>query len=534
MLNENQTLLTMDKVASYRRKSREDKNKQVASLGEQEVEVKKIADARGLTIIQDFKEEKSGKISGVRKEFYTLLEKVKSGEINTIICWKADRLARNGSDGGQVIELVDNRKLKIITSDTTYTRENSMFLWLEFMSSTKLSKDISDNVIRNNESKLKNGIYPGKSPLGYRFDPNKLKGQKDHIPAYNHAQLREFIVMMLTGNYNVKQALELMTAKGLRGRKGQPVSYTSGHVFLKNIFNTGMFTYKGELYQGIHTPLLTLNEYHQLQKIITKGSQAKHDPLWFMNKLFTCRKCGTAISGYKRPKTYKNGKTATWYYTKHSSKVSCPEKSMTAEELNTEFKARVGSMKFTPRFIEWMRAAVKYQNKHQIQIVHKEHELLTKRLIQVRDDLNKVFDKKAEGYYTNRPELYEEDKAKYLKQEKLLQEEMQGDKTKFYRELMEDKVSFIERFERLAKSEHPGIKRRLAKILGSNLTIQDRHLMLDPKKSFIALQKIQYRVEQKLRMIEPKTMEDKNSVETQTPPLKDGVDDQYRVRESNP
>lgn len=204
-----------------------------------------------------------------------------------------------------------------------------------------------------------------------------------------------------------------------------------------------MYIYNDELYNnGIHKPLLRLTEYDRLQKIITKGRQAKHDPLWFKKKLFTCRVCGTAISGYKRTKKYKNGETGLWYYTKHSSKVSCSEKSMTAKELNNEFKAKVGSMKFTPRFIE--------------------------------------------------------------------------------------------KFERLAKSEYPGIKRRLAKIVGSNLTIQDRHLMIDSKKSFIALQKIQYRLESELSLIEPQDQADNTNTTTQTPPLKGDATLQYRVRESNP
>lgn len=41
--------------------------------------------------------------------------------------------------------------------------------------------------------------------------------------------------MMLTGNYGVEQALEIMTAKGLRGRKGKPISSTKAHIFLKDI-----------------------------------------------------------------------------------------------------------------------------------------------------------------------------------------------------------------------------------------------------------------------------------------------------------
>lgn len=530
------------------RKSQEPEDRQVTSNEDQKECCQLIAKGicgKELPESNIFSDSKTAKIAGFRPGFnrmkHIIEEAIRRNIKVILICWDCKRLARNGEEGGFLVDRVGRDEINIITdTQGSYDDKNFFMLFVYFGVGAQESKNVSDGVKRNNDYKTRRGIYSGKSPLGYKYDPNKFKGEKDHIPNLNFTRLREWIEMLLTGDFEVKQSLDIMTARGLQGNKGKPISLTNAYTFLHSIFNTGMFQVRSGrnkgIYQGTHKPLLSMSEYNQLQKLISKGKQSKQEALWFMGELFHCESCGSAITGYRRIKKYKNGKSGVWYYAKCTNKKgNCTEKGgIPLQDLNDYIKTNLKAMKFTPRFIEWLRKAVKKQNKTEIDQVTKDHELLTKKINNVRDELNKVFDKKAEGFYINRPELYEEEKNKILKQEQLLLGEMSGDKTKFYRGLMEDKVDFIEKMERLTQSNNPVIKRMLIKIIGSNLTIGNKKIIVEPKKSFIALQKLQNQVEKELSIIEPMHQLKGIVTKAQTDDIELNITTRYRVRESNP
>ena len=113
------TIEIMDKGFDYARKSSEDKNKQIQSINDQLRELRKFRENRTdlpLVLTEPFTEEKSAKVSGVRNAFYQMLKRIVLGEANCIYTWRADRLARNGSDGGKIIEMVDNGLIKKIVT----------------------------------------------------------------------------------------------------------------------------------------------------------------------------------------------------------------------------------------------------------------------------------------------------------------------------------------------------------------------------------------------------------------------------------
>ena len=94
-----------NKYFLYARKSTEAEDRQVASIDDQIREMKKIAQERGFKIVQIFQESQSAKKVG-RPIFNSMIERIEKGEAEGIICWKADRLARNMVDGGLLIDIL--------------------------------------------------------------------------------------------------------------------------------------------------------------------------------------------------------------------------------------------------------------------------------------------------------------------------------------------------------------------------------------------------------------------------------------------
>ena len=103
-----------NKYALYCRKSTEDSSRQILSLDSQEKEMLKLAETLELDIVQVFRESKSAKKPDNRPQFSELINLIKKGKIDGIICWKIDRLSRNPIDSATIQWLLQQNQLKII------------------------------------------------------------------------------------------------------------------------------------------------------------------------------------------------------------------------------------------------------------------------------------------------------------------------------------------------------------------------------------------------------------------------------------
>ena len=80
--------LTKLRYALYVRRSTEDKNKQVRSLGDQIKECRKFAKDNDLHIIgEPLKEKKSAKRAGQRKVFDQMLQDIRNKKYDAILSW---------------------------------------------------------------------------------------------------------------------------------------------------------------------------------------------------------------------------------------------------------------------------------------------------------------------------------------------------------------------------------------------------------------------------------------------------------------
>lgn len=487
-------LENMESLAvSYCRKSEEDKKRQVLSLDDQLEECNKLIDDHSLTLIAPhFKEEKSAKKAGVRVEFYRMLNLVQSGRAKTIVCWEASRLARNAKDGGELIYLVDNAGVKIITPYTQYDSSNSFMLFMEFAMSTDFSKKLSLNVKRGLESKVAKGIRPGLTPLGY-INVGEIKGEKNiEIDPKRYELCTRWWRMMLKGKYTVEQSLEEITGMGLRDRREDKISRTTAFKFFHNIFYAGYFSYLGQIHKGVQKAMITLDEFNRVQDTITGKFGGKYRQKTERNPLplsgfIKCGECGATITCDRRIKHYKNGTSQefAWYRCKKNRGSQCTQKYLQADKLEGQARTFINNLELDPRFIDWIKAVLRRRNKEEFDFDRKQRELLTKRLQSLSERKETVYGMKIDGLYS--PEEYKQKVSEILKEEVNIKDQLNSDRISYWGQVIDDILNFATQILELFNSGDSYTKRMVLQILGSDLKLKDKKLYIEAKSAFIFL-----------------------------------------------
>jgi hypothetical protein len=232
-----------------------------------------------------------------------MIRRIERGEAQAILAWHPDRLARNSIDGGRVIYLLDTGKLRDLCFGN-FSFENSsqgkFMLSILFGYSKYYVDNLSENVKRGNRAKREQGWLPGIAPVGYLNDPIA----RTIIPDPERFDLvKKLWSLMLTGNYSAKSLWRLATSEwGLTSVKrkrigGGPLALSSFYHMLGSPFYAGLIVHDAKVYQGKHSPMITLNEFDKVQRILQRPGRPKPKGHAFpLTGLMKCGDCGLAIT----------------------------------------------------------------------------------------------------------------------------------------------------------------------------------------------------------------------------------------------
>ena len=335
----------------YARKSSEAKEKQIASIPDQNKECEDYADRNELKIKYRLQEEKSAYKPNRREKFNEMVALIKSGKANAILTWKPDRITRNPLEGGIVVQLLQDGWLKEIRTPQgdTYNQETShLILQLNFGMANEYSRVLSQNVKRGLKHKYTRGEYPGNKIYGY----NQIgeKGTKNLVPhAFLAPLIRRMFDLSATGNYSYGHLANWLYDNGLKsGRSGKAFSKAQMERMLRQSSYYGYFKRDGELFKGKYEPLITKELFDRTQKALTDRSKP-HINTWedtSYNGLVRCPDCGCAITMTVKTKHYKETNRTAQYYYLHCTRRrgNCTQSAVTIAEFEEMVIQRVGDM----------------------------------------------------------------------------------------------------------------------------------------------------------------------------------------------
>ncbi len=299
----------------YLRKSGEGEDQQVQSIERQQDEVDKLTKRLGITVLKFFSESKSAKSPNNRPEFTEMIKRITKGEANGIVCWHLSRLSRNPLEWGIIQQLLADRKiLSIQTRDREYLPDdNQIIMSVESGGTSQYSRDLSKSVKSGLERKLKNGIAPISAPLGYLNTKQQEHGSNSIIvDPQRFPIIRKMWDMMLDGICSPPQIRDIANKDwGLRTRVakirgGKPISRSTIYRIFTDPFYAGLFYYKGKLHQGIHEPMITMDEFDKVQIMLGRDGKPRPKQHFFTyTGMMTCGECGCAITACEKDKIIK-------------------------------------------------------------------------------------------------------------------------------------------------------------------------------------------------------------------------------------
>jgi DNA invertase Pin-like site-specific DNA recombinase len=304
------------KIAKYRRKSSEDEDRQVASLADQAVALDEVAGRFRIhpsQVVADFGESRSAKLSHARPEFQKMVEMIERGKANAILAWHPDRLSRNLGDVDTLVRLMESGKLTAIITPQYMFGNTPLekYILISECTRAKLENDNKGvNTRRGLIGKVRKGWRPGPARIGYLNDTTKPHGERDLVPdPERFDKVKRLLHLFLTGNYSVrilrKIAKEqlLLRTRQTRRRGGKPLSLSHVYCLLTEPFYCGKFWWKSQetgekvLHQGKHPPMITEDEFWQIQAILGKQPRPQPIRLFFAyTALMACGECGAAIT----------------------------------------------------------------------------------------------------------------------------------------------------------------------------------------------------------------------------------------------
>ena len=468
----------------YARKSTDDADRQIRSIEDQLAEDRELATKGDFKVVDVLLEKQSAKKPG-RPVFNQMLARIERGEANGIIAWHPDRLARNMLDGGRIIHLLDTgviNELKFPTMDFQPTSQGKLTLALLFGMSKYYVDALGENIKRGQRQKVKNGIWPQMSPVGYLND----KQARQIIPDPERATLvRKMFELYSTGFYTLDQMTDAAQKLGLtnptkRKYNGQPLKRAQIHRLLRNPIYYGTFCYRGEHYEGKHEPIITKALFDQCQEVRIRKSQPKvHDRLkpYLYRGIFHCGECGCFV-------TTETQKGNNYLRCTKRVKKDCTQPYVREEKIAEQIEEVLAFASRSDEDADWVIRELKADQQKDADASHEAEEKIKLELRETEAKLDRLMVGYLDKLFGS--DEYKENKNRLLSQKQELTERLAAS-VKNRATRFEPAISFVLDLKTAKKLVLDGNRERqrdFLKKVGSNLQLVNRTLRFVPRHAW--------------------------------------------------
>jgi len=293
-----------------------------------------------------------------------LLSDIKNGAVDFVIVYKIDRLTRSPKDFYQLIEVFEQNNVSFISVTERFDTStpagrllrNIMLTFAQFERELA-SERTKDKMLE----RAKKGLFGGgASPFGYKRIEKKL------VVVPEQAQIVRQIYDTYCQTGSLFKTYEAVKKAGILNRTGKP--FTKGDLanILRKVVYTGKLTHNSEIYQGIHEPIISNEQFEQAQELHKKKAKAKWPPAknYLFPGLVTCKECGSTMSPTYTNKLKKNKRKRYYFYrctcTHKRDWTSCPTRQVSATRLDAYVVQNLARIAGDQQYLESLSFKLKH------------------------------------------------------------------------------------------------------------------------------------------------------------------------------
>ncbi|MCU6798037.1 recombinase family protein [Paenibacillus sp. WQ 127069] len=241
-----------------------------------------------------------------------MLEDLKSGKFDAIVVHKLDRLTRNISDLYDLVELVNKKNIKLVSTSEnidTSTPMGRMFVYLLGIFAQMFRENLSEEVKKGLTERAEQGFRNAFAPYGYEMNE---KGELDIVP--DQAEfIREVFQLLIEKKNGYHTIAKILNKKNVPGLRGGIFHGSTIEQILKNHTYTGKNHWKLKdkpeseriIRDASHDAIIDQETFDKAQDIIgrrSRGELSRSSYDYPFSTIIRCDRCGGPYHGLMMPK----------------------------------------------------------------------------------------------------------------------------------------------------------------------------------------------------------------------------------------
>ncbi len=378
------------------------------------VEIKNSSTGEDWRTVATYREEgKSGKNTD-RPEYQHMIQDIKNGKVNAILCTKIDRISRSLMDFYHFHELLEEYEVTFISLNENWDTSTPIgrFALKITLAAAELEREQTASRTREKmQWRAEQGLSSGGQILGYDIDPDN-----PGILKVNEEEKK--LVMLIFETYvkekSFMRVANIINAKGYRtksytSRRGQVhggTKFIDTHVsrVLQNPYYIGKVVHKGNCYDGKHKPIVPEELFEKVQRIIQSNQvkqsrgrkHTKH--LFILQGLVRCGECNAFMTPYF---VYNHERKPYFYYTctktQHLGNKEFRMSSVPAAALEDVIVKRLVQLKEDPNLVSEMVQNATAQSSGFLQELTEAKDRLSEHRGSIEQRINTLVESLADG-----------------------------------------------------------------------------------------------------------------------------------------
>ncbi|MCM1059812.1 MAG: recombinase family protein [Eubacterium sp.] len=328
--NSQKTKEGIRKTALYIRVSTDAQYEEGYSVDAQKEKLKQFCKLRDITNYEFYIDGGWSGSNIVRPEMQRLIKEIKEGRVEAVVVYKLDRLSRSQKDTIFLLEDIfipnDCNFISLNENFDTTTPYGKAMIGILSVFAQLERENIRERTRMGMYERVKSGLWMGggRIPFGYDYNP-----AKNTLVPNEHAEDVKKIFELYLNGYSCYELSQMFHAVA---------NDTHIRNILSRITYCGKIEYNGEMFDGIHEPLISQELYDKTQLELQKRSNKNIvKSQYLLTGFIYCGKCGAKM----RYQKWSKGQVVIYCYSQQSSKPNlikdpnCDNKKVLASEIET-------------------------------------------------------------------------------------------------------------------------------------------------------------------------------------------------------